>query len=70
MEVYGICPTAGFAGGLALIAANSKDEAYRLIIDSDEYNEYIYMGGEPFLIEKLTYDTQEPCLIIERSHEG
>ena len=63
-----------YSGGLAVVAANSKEEAFRVYHSNeehsweyDEYNDdgYYYPKDNWFLCESLTANVEEPCVIME-----
>lgn len=74
MKVWMCKREQGYSGGLAVVAANSKDEAFRVYHShkehSWEYNEYnddgfCYPKDNWFECELLTANVEEPCVIAE-----
>ena len=74
MDVWMCKREQGYSGGLAVVAAKSRDEAFRVyhshIEHSWEYVEYnddgyLYPKDSWFLCESLTANVNEPCVIAE-----
>ena len=62
MKVFKAYPTIYYSGGIALIAAHDEHEAQELLEREDEmstsYGKIRYKE-----MEKLNYDSSEPCVI-------
>lgn len=65
MKVFGIKPHKEYCGGIALVAANTQEEAKNLYLGSDEFNAVMYneYNCDTQLIEGLFYEGDK--IIIE-----
>lgn len=61
----------GHCGGLAIVAANTQEEAHGTLL-KDEYIAFsdYYSFDNWECIENATIDATEPYIIAEDSHEG
>lgn len=64
MNVYKITYTGGYGGGLAIVAANSEEEAIDVF---DEDNSYYLDKREVTcdITENIYTDVKEPCILEE-----
>lgn len=60
----------GYSGGLAIVAANSAEEAHGVLIKHDSFYKDWYEANNWECIENAYVDTEEPYFIAEDSHEG
>ena len=65
-NVYKIIPNIVYAGGCALIAANSIEEAIKMFC-SDDYKRYSYESNicSCGIVYGMNYDTDKPCIIFD-----
>ncbi|MBO7692958.1 MAG: hypothetical protein J6Y28_01680 [Acholeplasmatales bacterium] len=65
MKVFSIKPHKEYSGGIALIAANTQEEAKNLYISADEFNECLYdeYNCDTQLVEGLYYESNEVFIL-------
>lgn len=64
MKVWMNKRTGGYSGGMILVAANSKEEAQKMI-ECDEWLCYCYLPEKWEEKVGLCYNTEFPCIIDE-----
>lgn len=60
----------GYSGGLAIVAANSAEEAHGVLLKYNEFYKDWYEIDNWECVETAYVNTEEPYLIAEDSHEG
>ena len=74
MKVFACRRISGFSGGVAIVAANSVEEAFDVFHSSKEYNwmldgidgdSYYYKKEDWFELPIITANVEEPQIIIE-----
>ena len=67
MQVYKITPTISYSYGCALVAANNREEAIETYKNDYDDNPLYYQNYECVcdIVDKLTYDTDKPTVILD-----
>lgn len=60
----------GYSGGLAIVAANSAEEAHGVLLKYNEFYRDWYEIDNWECVETAYVNTKEPYFIAEDSHEG
>lgn len=70
MKVFKIIPTKAYCHGCALVAANSEEEAKKLYLEEDEFNDILFDDGKCIVeeIKGLTYDGND-IIILDKLFE-
>lgn len=65
MKVWSIKPHKEYTGGIALIAANTRDEANKFYFDADEFNEFMYddYNCDTQLVKDLYYEGDKTIIV-------
>ena len=66
MNVYQIIPTESYCGGIALVAANNKQEAINIFL-YEEFRTYEYDNCNCMctIMKDLDYSGDEPTVIVD-----